>query len=155
MRHFTITTLSKEILYSNSNPSNVRAFLEEWKVRRPNELLLIHSLASRRFSAIEGCLDLEDDALVYRAMFSPTIENLAVECKSLEIMTKVAQDLEIISSDMSEYETLLLRDAQPGLITKSSILKDARRRQSKLVKILTGCSDCDDEDCEDDCEDDD
>jgi len=149
VRLFTITTLNKDVLYSNSSATNVRTFLEEWKIRKPNELLLVHSLTSRRFSDIEFYES--EEVLVYRVMFSPTIENLAVEGNQLELVTKAVQALEIISSDMSEYETLLLMPA--GTIIKSNILKDARRRQSKLVKLLTcgdDCDDCEDDDCEDD-----
>lgn len=149
MKLYTVTSLAKEVLYSTVSTSNMRAFLEEWKLRRPNQLLLIHALESKRFSAIENFLDREIDdevLLVFKVMITPTTESVVVDGDSLDVITKAAQHLEVISSDCTEYETLFIA---PPDMDKRDLLKQAKKRYTTLRKHLT-CG-CDEDDC-DDCE---
>ena len=148
MKLYTVTSVAKEVLYSTASTSNMCTFLEEWKQRRPNQLLLIHVLESKRFSAIENYLDrdADDEIVVFKAMITPTTEHIVVDGNDLDVITKATQHLEVISSDCTEYETFFIA---PPDMDKQDLLKQARKRHSTLRKHLT-CG-CDDEEC-DDCE---
>jgi hypothetical protein len=150
---FTLTTLQKDVIFSSSKASQVRIFLEEWK-NRSKELLLIHVLSVHSTEYIVDDLEEDDDngkLGVFRALISNSMEKIMYEGFALTSQLKAIQQLQVISSDFSDYETFIWSNPKE-IKGKSNLVKD---RHHNLIKSLSSCSedDCNDCDCECDCED--
>lgn len=142
MRLFTITTMSKDIVFCSSRSSEIREFLNEWQKRKNSQLLLIHSVFQREIEDIVD--DLEDeydsDISVRKVLISSSIRQVSYEGFDFLAQVKASARYEVISSDLRDYEAYCWAK---GSCPEQRIITLADNRRKGLIFLLN------DEDCED------
>ena len=135
MRLFMVTTLTKDVVFATNEAQEVQEFLKNWKNQNKG-LLLIQSLSQRD---VEDIVSIE--GTVSKILISNSIENVSYAGVSLEDHARASQQLEIISSDLTDYETFCW-----GSDTDTEdLLETARTRRKAFLSRLTRDEDDEDE----------